>query len=111
MVVSDTRPVDQVITVKFNDLERILDQYESSLPNTIYDDLEERLDEARAEYVGGDTSGAIAEIDAFLLTVEQHSGTDIPDLWRAARDRHNVAGYLRAGAKTLRFSLALKNGL
>ena len=39
--------------------------------------------------------------------MEDHSGSDIPEVWRAARDLDNVAGYLRAGADTLRFSLNL----
>ena len=67
------------------------------MPGSVYDDLEERLADARADYARGAKKDAIAEIDGFLDIVEQHGGTDIPDVWRSARDVHNVAGYLRSG--------------
>jgi hypothetical protein len=108
LIVSDTRPVDPVITLKLDRLEGMLDDYTASIPGPLYDDLEARLDAVRAEFTQGDTLAAIAEVDGFLAVVEQHSGTEIPDVWRSARDLKNVAGYLRAEAGTLRFSLALK---
>lgn len=110
LIVTDLRTVDQVIARKFERLEDLLDQYEGAMPGSVYDDLEELLEEAHADYSGGATLAAIAKIDDFLDTVEEHSGTDIPDVWRAARDVQNVAGYLRSAATTLRFSLALKAG-
>lgn len=110
LIVFDLRSVNQVIGTKFNRLEQLLDAYEGSMPGSVYDDLEESLEDARAAFNGGSTSGAIEEIDDFLDLVEQHSGTDIPEVWRAARDVTNVAGYLRGSAKTLRFSLVLKSG-
>lgn len=109
IIVLDLRSQSQVIAHKFNRLEAMLDAYEGSMPGSIYDDLEEHLEDARAEYNSGDKQGAIAELDAFLAIVDQHAGTDIPNVWRAARDVHNVAGYLEAGATTLRFSLGLKS--
>jgi len=111
LIVSDTRTVDQVITYKLDRLEDVLDEYTASIPGSLYDDLEDRLAAAKAAYVSGATADAIEEVDGFLTVVEQHSGTEIPDVWRSARDRNNVAGYLRAGAMTLRFSLELKRGL
>ncbi|HYN21014.1 MAG TPA: DUF6689 family protein [Thermoanaerobaculia bacterium] len=110
LIVADLRPVNQVIGTKFNRLEQLLDQYEDDMPGSVYDDLEESLEDARAAFDGGSTSGAIEEINEFLDLVEQHSGTEIPDVWRAARDVTNVAGYLRGAATTLRFSLKLKSG-
>jgi hypothetical protein len=109
LIVADTRSVDQVIAIKFDDLEAILEEYEASMPGPVYDDLEERLADAHADYTAGATSAAIQEMDGFLVAVQQASGTDIPNVWRAARDVDNVAGNLRAGAMTLRFSLALKD--
>jgi hypothetical protein len=107
LIVADLRSLGQVIEGKFDHLEQALDQYEDSMPGSVYYDLEERLEAARAAYAGGATQDAIEEVDDFLDIVELHSGTDVPDVWRAARDVENVAGYLRAGATTLRFSLAL----
>ena len=110
LIVADLRPVDQVITAKLNRLEQMLDDYAALTPGSLYDDLEERLEDVRADYARGATAEAIQGVDGFLAVVQQHAGTDIPNLWRSARDVQNVAGYLRAGAMTLRFSLALKNG-
>jgi hypothetical protein len=37
--------------------------------------------------------------------VASRAGTQIPDVWRAARDKRNVAGELLSGANTLGFSI------
>jgi hypothetical protein len=110
LIVADLRPVDQVITGKLDRLEDMLEDYEGSMPGSVYDDLEALLADIRADHAGGATAAAIEGVDDFLAIVEQHAGTSIPNVWRSARDVENVAGYLRAGAMTLRFSLALKQG-
>lgn len=110
LIVSDLRPVDQVITAKLDRLEQLLDDYTASMPGSVYDDLETRLADIRADHAQGATSDAIQEVDGFLAAVQQQAGTTMPNVWRSARDVQNVAGYLRAAAMTLRFSLALKNG-
>lgn len=110
LILLELRPVDQVITDKLNRLEQMLDDYTASIPGTVYDDLEDRLADIRADYNQGATADAIQGVDGFLAAVQQQAGTTIPNVWRSARDVQNVAGYLRAGAQTLRFSLALKNG-
>jgi hypothetical protein len=102
--------VNQVITAKLDRLDQMLDDYAALTPGSLYADLEERLEDIRADYARGATAEAIQGVDGFLAAVQQHAGTDIPNLWRSARDAQNVAGYLRAGAMTLRFSLVLKNG-
>lgn len=111
LIVIDLRPIDQVIATKIGSLENMLEQYEGAMSGYIYDDLEDRLAAIEADIAADDLAGAIAGIDGFLEEVKDHSGTAIPDVWRAARDRQNVAGYLREGAETLRFSVALKDQL
>ena len=112
LIAIDLRPINQVIATKLGALEDLLDGYEGTMSGAIYDDLEERLEDIEADIAGNDLAGAIAGIDGFLEEVEDHSGgTGIPNVWRAARDRQNVAGYLRSAALTLRFSLVLKNTL
>jgi hypothetical protein len=108
LIVADTRTVDQVIAGKFDRLEEELDEYAASMPSLLYEDLEARLVAARDDYEHGATLDAIQNVDGFLILVQQHSGAEIPDVWRSARDLQNVAGYLRAEALTLRFSLDLK---
>jgi hypothetical protein len=111
LIVADLRPRNQVIAAKFDRLDELLNQYQGSMSASVYADLEDRLEAAHADYIGGSAQAAIAELDGFLAVVEQHSGTDIPDVWRSARDLQNVAGYLRGAALTLRFSLGLKSTL
>lgn len=110
LIVADSRTVDQVIVTKFDHLEEELEEYAASMPAALYEDLEARLAAARTDYQNGAMAAAIQKLDGFLTVVKQHSGTEIPDVWRATRNVENVAGYLRAGAMTLRFSLALKLG-
>ena len=110
LIAIDLRPINQVIATKSGALEDILEGYESTMPGSIYDDLEDLLDAIQADIASNDLAGAIAGIDDFVEVVEDNSGgTGIPNQWRAARDRQNVAGYLRAAALTLRFSLVLKS--
>jgi len=108
LIVSEARPIATVIAAKLDRLEDLLDGYEGSMSAALYDDLSALLAAALSEYTQGDMSGAIHEIDDFIELVEDNSGTALPNVWRAARDLENVAGYLRAHAETLRFSLVLK---
>jgi len=110
LIAIDLRPINQVIASKSGALEDLLEDYEATMPGSVYDDLEDLLDAIQADIASNDLEGAIAGIDDFVEVVEDNSGgTGIPNQWRAARDRQNVAGYLRAAALTLRFSLVLKS--
>jgi hypothetical protein len=111
LIVLDLRTVNQAIAGKLDRLDDELEEYAASMPSALAEDLASRLAAIRSDVSHGNTAAAIQKVDGFLAVVTQHSGTDIPDLWRAARDVDNVAGYLRGGAMTLRFSLALKNSL
>lgn len=110
LILIELRPVNQVIDSKLDRLEQLLDGYTGSMPAPVYADLEARLEDIRDDFESGATAQAIQGVDGFIAEVQEHTGTDIPNVWRSARDVQNVAGYLRAGAMTLRFSLALKNG-
>lgn len=108
MILLDLRAVNQVITSKLDRLDYLLEEYEDSISGPVYADLEARLADIREDFENGATADAIDGVDGFLAEVVEHSGTDIPNVWRAARDVVNVAGYLREGGATLRFSLDLK---
>lgn len=110
LILIELRPVNQVINSKLARLDDLLEDYEGSVPGTVYDDLESRLEDIRDDFEAGRTTAAIEGVDGFIAEIQEHAGTDIPNVWRSARDVQNVAGYLRAAAMTLRFSLALKNG-
>lgn len=108
LIVADVRTVDQGIGVKFSSLGQKLTSHAAAIEPAVYADLVALLDAAETAYGSGDTLGAIAAVEAFADTVEEHSGADVPDVWRSARDLTNAAGDLRAAASTLRFSLLLK---
>lgn len=108
LVVSDLRAVDTVIAAKFNGLQSVLTRYSQTIPAGVRTTLQAQLDAAHSSYVASDPHGAADTMGTFAATVRDHSGTEIPDLWRASRDVADVAGELRSGAATLRYSLLLK---
>lgn len=108
LIVADTRLLGQAIDVKFSRLGQKLTSHAAAITPAVYSDLVAILDAAEAAYDSGDTLGAIAAVETFADTVKDRSGSDVPDVWRSARDLTNAAGDLRAAAATLRFSLLLK---
>ncbi|HSS76735.1 MAG TPA: DUF6689 family protein, partial [Thermoanaerobaculia bacterium] len=107
LIVADLTPVHQVIVAKYNRLSQILVDNAAAIPAPLYADLTSELASSRAHYLAGNTAAAIDDLDLFLTAVEEHSGSDIPDVWRSTHDVVNVAGLLRAAGRTLRFSLNL----
>jgi hypothetical protein len=108
LIVADTRPVDSVIAAKFDGLQAALTSNASSMPQAVANDLQQRLSNARALYSAGTLAAAIDAVAGFSTTVKNQSGTAIPDVWRANGGLINVAGLLRCGADTLKFSLSAK---
>lgn len=111
LIVADPTPLDQAITAKLDRLDQILSDNAGAIPGPLRGDLSSEVAAIRAQYLQGNVTAALQRLDLFLDTVEQHSGPDIPDVWRAARDRVNVAGMLRAAGSTLGFSLHLRQEL
>lgn len=125
MIVADTRPLDTVITEKFDILEAglnddlartneelaflpIIGSRKSLRAHERVDTVNEerrRLSQARALYGTGSTVSATAEVTSLMDYVKLKSGDVIPDIWRAYDGRLNIAGLRRAEADTLRFSL------
>jgi hypothetical protein len=109
LILADLRSVDTVIGGKFDRLGDLLTAYASDIDSVVLAQLESLLVSAHDFYQDDKLVQAIQKIEQFESKVEQHSGSDIPDVWRSARDLDNVAGLLRAAAGTLRFSLGLKS--
>ncbi len=111
VIVKDSRPLDTVITGKLDKLDQILADNGGAIAAPVEAALAAELAAARSHFVAGDATAALADLDALLATVDQHSGQNVPDIpnvWRASGGVTNVAGLLTAGAQTLQFSLRLK---
>jgi hypothetical protein len=107
IVVVDHTPLAQAITGKLDALDRILADNAGAIAAPVRTLLAAELAAIRAHVAAGETTAAIQEVDAFLATAERRSGAEIPDVWTSAHDRVNVSGLLRAGGRTLRYSLRL----
>jgi hypothetical protein len=110
LIAVDSTPLDQAVTAKLDALDQILLDNAGQIAGPVRTELAAELAATHTHLRQGDTSAAIQDLDLFLATAEQHSGPDIPNIWRAQRDLVNVAGLLRAGAQTLQFSLRLQQG-
>jgi hypothetical protein len=108
LIVADLRPVNTVITEKFQRLQSKLTDNASSIAGPVLTALQSTLDAARASFLANDPLAAADKIQQFAELARQNAGSAIPDVWRSTRDIVNVAGDLRSGASTLKFSLLLK---
>jgi len=107
IIVADLRPPATVINQKFDAVSNLLTTYAGTIPAPLLGDLDQQLQVARSFYQGGNNASAAQAVDGFAASVQQNSGTAIPDVWRASGDLADVAGRLRAAASTLGFSLNL----
>jgi hypothetical protein len=107
LIVADLRLAASVIDAKFADLAQLLADHAELLPAAVGAELDGLLAEADAAHRAGARLEAVAAVEAFAEAVREASGSGVPDVWRAPRDLTNLAGLLRAGAATLRFSLNL----
>jgi hypothetical protein len=108
LVLVDLRSVNRAITQKLDHLDRLLADNEASIDPDVFDDLTALAAQIRSERAAGHTQTAITRTEEFVALVQAHSGDEIPNVWRSARDLTNVAGLLRAAGETLRFSLIMK---
>lgn len=111
LIAADTRTIDSVIAGKFDAVQSHLTGNWSSIQPAVAADLQQRLNQARAAYSSGALAAAIDGVSGFADEVKKQSGAAIPNVWRANGGPVNVAGLLRSGADTLKFSLAFKSNL
>lgn len=108
LVVADTRPLPQVIALKFDRLDSALINEASVIGPGLSTTLEGHLAAARNAWQSGRFDDAIAAIEDFDRSVgDAGAAGQLPNEWRAAGGVRNLAGELRADARTLRFSLTL----
>lgn len=108
LIVADTRPLSETIHGKFDAASSALTGYFETLGPTRHAELSNQLAAARSAWLGGDHAEAIRAVEAFDAAVKADADAGaIPNRWRAEGGPSNVAGELRAAARTLRFSLTL----
>ncbi len=108
LILVDLRRSSRAVTQKLDRLDQILDENEASIAPGAFADLTALAAAIRSRNAAGQTQAAITKTEEFVAYVQAHSGEEIPDVWRSARDVVNVAGRLRAAGETLRFSLIMK---
>ncbi len=111
LITADTRPVDSVIVGKFDAVQGQLSANSSAIAPAVAADLQQRLNQARANYNTGLLAAAIDGLGGFADEVKKQSGAAIPNVWRANGGPVNVAGLLRSSADTLKYSLVFKSNL
>ena len=110
LLILDLTPLNTAAANKIARLAQTLNDNAAAITPSVASDLQAQLATLQADYHAGNVAAATADVDALAATVEAHSGSDIPDVWRSTHDLVNVAGLLRAGAATLRFSLQQLGG-
>jgi hypothetical protein len=106
LIAIDLRPIDAVVAGKFDDVQALLNNNADTISPGVLATLQANLSSARTLYQSGAIREAIVAMTAFSRYVKAHGGDDIPDVWRAnCSPLIDVAGLLRSGADTLRFSL------
>ena len=109
LIAVDLRPIDGVVAGKFDDVQALLNNNADTILPDVLARLQANLSLAHTLYQSGAIREAIVAMTVFSRYVKAHGGEDIPDVWRAnCSPLVNVAGLLRSGADTLRFSLDRK---
>ena len=113
LIIADVRPLSTVIGTKFTRIDDALLDHATTLGVSLHTELTNELNAARTAWQASDYDGALDAIEDFEETVSDAAGGgQIPNEWRASGGVENIAGSLRANARTLRFSLTLgANGL
>ena len=108
LIVSDTRALSTVINEKLDALEDLLLSYQTHFSAANYAQLSGYVIDARNAWILGDDADAIDAMDDFEDKLVDWIEVDaVPNTWAASGGSPNVAGELRALAKTLRFSFTL----
>lgn len=109
MIMLDLRSHDSVAQLKIDELRDIVD--DASLGSTLDTDLHDLLDDTEDALDLDEYLDAIDAIEDFVDLVETNAGSNIPNVWRSARDLDNFAGEMLGWARSLRFSLNAAHNL
>lgn len=106
LIAVDVRDYATVVDEKYADLGVWIT--DASIPKTLVDQLQTKLDASETARDSGDYIAASERVSELIALVEANAGSSIPNVWRSARDLTNVAGELIGRAASLKFSLMLE---
>lgn len=108
LIAADLRSNTTVINDKFNLLQSTLNANASRIEPAMLQNLQSKLDAARANFNQGLNGQAAEVLDSMIIDIKTDAGDSIPNSYRANDPSTiNVAGSLRAQAAQLIFSLRL----
>jgi hypothetical protein len=108
LIVADVRSASVVINDKFAKLQTTLTTNASKIEAATYQNLQTKLDTAKAKYQAGLKPDAIAQLQSMTTDIKSADGSKIPNIYRANDTTiKNVSGILQGQAATLIFSLGL----
>ena len=109
LVVEDMRPVEAVVSGKFQDVDQVVADNADELPAALRRELRNAIAQIQQSVGQGDLGQAIEGIETLIVTIEDNSGEGIPALWRSGEGSINVAGELISALESLIFSLELQD--
>lgn len=108
LILADDRPVKDIVARKFTRLNELLSTSSGVIDPTVANTLNLLVANAYAYWQAGDPGAAIEQVRLLGTEVETAAEAGLlPGVWQSSRDVNNVAGMLRADARTLRFTLGL----
>lgn len=107
IIVADLRPVSQVITSKVDKLEQLVAQFSSQIAPELLSSLQYHASLIRQMTEQANYPAALIQTRSLLQLIDEAAVSQMPDVWRSARDIDNVAGMLKASGETLAYSLRL----
>ena len=108
LIAADLRNSTTVINSKFDLLQSTLNANASNIEAAMLQNLQSKLDAARANFNQGLKAQAVEVLDSMIIDIKSDAGQSIPNSYRANDPTTiNVAGSLRAQAAQLIFSLRL----
>lgn len=108
LIVADERPLAAVIEAKFARLDALLAEHAGAMDPGVAGNLNLLAGTAYTLWQAGDPGAAIAELRRLGDAAATAAAAGLlPGVWQSSRDVDNVAGALRATARTLTFSLGL----
>lgn len=108
LIVADERPLPDIVEIKFARLNALLSAHAAAIDPAVANTLNLLVAGAYANWQANEPGAAIEQVRLFADAVVSAADAGLlPNVWQSSRDVDNVAGLLRADARTLSFTLGL----